>query len=46
LLPEFGGDLLADITPERIERFLHAKAQKLSTWSVEHLRRQLRAMFN
>jgi integrase len=46
LLPAFGDDLLGDITAERIERFLNEKAKKLSVWSVEHLRRLIRALFN
>jgi integrase len=46
LLPAFGDDLLVDITAERIERFLNEKAKRFSTWTVEHLRRQIRALFN
>ncbi len=46
LLPAFGGLLLSEITPGRIETFLDAKASTLSELTVEHLRRQLRAIFN
>jgi integrase len=46
LLPEFGTAVLTDVTAEWIERFLAAKARRLAGWSVEHLRRQLRSIFN
>lgn len=45
LIPEFGRDLITSITAERIERFLLAKQHELGTWSIEHLRRQLRSIF-
>jgi hypothetical protein len=44
LLPAFGKMLLTEISAQRIERFLAERARRLGPMSVEHLRRQLRAM--
>ncbi len=46
LRPLLGKRLLSQITTESIEALLVDKAVTLSDCSVEHLRRQLRAMFN
>jgi integrase len=46
LLPAFGPLALAEITAERIDTFLDSKEAEIGETSIEHLRRQLRAMLN
>jgi integrase len=46
LIPGFTGKLITEITPALVEAFLAEKDRDLGETSVEHLRRQLRAVLN